>query len=218
MDDIPFLYKESDRRKSILSNTPGKIYVAPNPNADIHYHELRALDFVGTHTVLHYEKMVEHEAQVQGVDPDLVKAIMYVENAQGAYGYLSEAVNYSDSILPMNIKRTVWKELVPGGDFSDPYTNIHAGVTLIKRIQDRLDDPSPEKIATLYNALAKDSISDYGARVGNVMETKPWDHNILDSIGNSIYNSFHSTPSAPEEHPEAHGFWDELRTVGDYFF
>lgn len=49
-----------------------------------------------------------------------------------------------------------------------------AGATLLKRIVDRLPSPSVERVATLYNSLAKEKVSDYGARVAIVHEAKPW--------------------------------------------
>jgi hypothetical protein len=44
----------------------------------------------------------------------------------------------------------------------------------MRRIQDRLDDPTPEKIATLYNGLMKEQVTDYGARVARYYKEKPW--------------------------------------------
>ena len=36
-------------------------------------------------------------------------------------------------------------------EFKNPEANIRAGVTLIKRIRDRLDDPSEAKIGSIWN-------------------------------------------------------------------
>jgi hypothetical protein len=44
--------------------------------------------------------------QRQGVDPDLAKAIVYVENAQGHYfggAWLAERLGLARSLFPMNI-------------------------------------------------------------------------------------------------------------------
>ena len=50
----------------------------------------------------------------------------------------------------------------------DPRLNIRAGAILLRRIQDRLKDPSIRNIATLYNGLGKPAVSDYGAPVEEV--------------------------------------------------
>lgn len=47
-------------------------------------------------------------------------------------------------IFPMNINPALWRDLgFAGRDPGDPVVNIRAGVTLLKRIRDRLDDPVP---------------------------------------------------------------------------
>ncbi len=52
------------------------------------------------------EAIIEHEAEAQGVDGDLVKAIMYVENAHSLDSQVAEATGFgeSESLLPMNIR------------------------------------------------------------------------------------------------------------------
>lgn len=56
----------------------------------------------------------------------------------------------------------------------DVRQNVRAGAALLKRIVDRLPTPTVERVATLYNALAKEKVSDYGARVATVYQAKPW--------------------------------------------
>jgi hypothetical protein len=51
---------------------------------------------------------------------------------------------------------------------------VRAGTVLLKRISERLSDPRPGAIATLYNGLAKNRVTDYGARVAEVYRQKPW--------------------------------------------
>lgn len=115
---------------------------------------------------------------------------MYVENAQGAhYGYPAELIDAAKdvlpaylhgfaakSILPMNIRYDVWGRLgFSRADFQKPETNIRAGVLLIRRILDRLENPTVSKVATLYNSLSKDRVTDYGARVADVYRSKRWE-------------------------------------------
>lgn len=55
-----------------------------------------------------------------------------------------------------------------------PRYNIEFGVILLGRIRDCIADPTIAKIATLYNSLAVEKVSDYGARVASLYWKKPW--------------------------------------------
>ena len=118
------------------------------------------------------------EAERQKVDPDLIKAILYYENADGHKGgldALADAVGLSRSQRPMSIRSDIWHALgLPRDKAADPETNIRASVTLIKRIADRLEDASPEKIGTLWNSLAQEKVSERGARIARVYRERPW--------------------------------------------
>ena len=57
----------------------------------------------------------------------------------------------------------------------NPRLNIRAGATLLKRIHDRLEDPSIENIGTLYNGTMKEKVSDYGAQLADIYAKKPWE-------------------------------------------
>jgi len=120
--------------------------------------------------------MIAQKARRIGVDPDLMRAIMYVEYANGySYGGPAQLLGQAKSLYPMNIRPDRWQALVgDDADFRDSATNIHAGALLLRRIGDRLSDPSIAKIATLYNSLAKDQVTDYGAQVARAYEEKPW--------------------------------------------
>jgi hypothetical protein len=173
------LKTNEERKKSIINNSDGVIYVKSNPNAD---KEARKFledwllgDKLATTQYIVFGNKVRNEAIKQGLDPKLALSIMYMEVSHGGmYGYPSEMLGKSDSILPMNV-RSMWLPLgKKGADLRNIDDNIQIGITLIKRIQDRLDNPTVEKIATLYNSLAKDEVSDYGARVGEIYRTQPW--------------------------------------------
>src|SRR5262249_36586745 len=171
----PTLFHEADRRKSILANEPGLFEVTDNSDAS------SARPWYSDHNNGYYgvarnDSLIQQEAQRTGVDPDLVRAIMYVEYANGyGYGGPAQAVGMAKSLYPMNIRPDRWQGLAgSGADFGDSETNIRAGTQLIKRIADRLVDPSVAKIATLYNSLAKDKVTDYGAQVARVYGDKSW--------------------------------------------
>lgn len=179
-DAVPLLYHEVDRRRSILQDTPGRIHVEPDGPADASDPWYLVND-VGLSAVRLHDEIIRHEARRQGVDPDLVRAIIYAENARGHYfsaARLMESLGQANSIFPMNINPELWRDLgFAGRDPGDPAVNIRAGVTLLKRIRDRLDDPVPEAIGTLYNGLAKDKVTEYGAYIGRLMQEKPWQKN-----------------------------------------
>jgi soluble lytic murein transglycosylase-like protein len=136
----------------------------------------------GARVLRTHDRAIDKEARAQGVDPDLVRAIMYVENSGGDDTYFAasdffERVGVADSIRPMNIKPEVWSGLgFKEEDFYDPEVNIEAAVTLIKEIQDRLDpkDQTPAKIGSIYNYAGRELVNDYGARVQDVYDKKLW--------------------------------------------
>ena len=173
------LKTKQERTQSILNNTFGKIDIEANPKADKEarkfLEDLLEGNKIAKIQYMVYGNKIEKEAAKQAVDPRLVKAIMYMEVSHGGiYGYPAEILNKADIILPMNI-RSMWLPLgKQGADLKNIDDNIQIGVTLIKRIQDRLENPTVEKIATLYNSLAKDKVTDYGARVGEIYRTQPW--------------------------------------------
>ena len=75
-----------------------------------------------------------------------------------------------DSLKAKEIHRNLKK--IPG--VKTDRLNIETGVLLLKRIRDRVDKPTPEKIGTLYNSLSKDNVTAYGEYVGKVYKEKPW--------------------------------------------
>ena len=88
---------------------------------------------------------------------------MYVENAQGKdYGDVFEFLGVSRTILPMNINKNIWSGLgAEPEEFFDPEINIRMGVTLIRRIRDRIDDPTPEKIGSIWIFTGRELVNDY---------------------------------------------------------
>lgn len=182
----PELRMEADRRRSILEDSPASFPVSDAPDADggapVHANHI-----IGAEAVRQHDRIIREEAERAGVDPDLVRAIMYVEMAQGHYfgvapllddarrlKFLNDLGIGSKTVLPMNVS-DAWGQLIgKNADLLDVRQNIRIGATLLKRITDRVAVPSIERVATLYNALAKEKVTDYGARVANVYHAKPW--------------------------------------------
>lgn len=66
---------------------------------------------LGLKAVRDYADIVENEAKRQGVDPDMVKAILYYENADGhklGLDVLADTVGRSRSQRPMSIRSDMW--------------------------------------------------------------------------------------------------------------
>jgi hypothetical protein len=148
-----------------------RLNIQGDPNKPWISHEIH-----DKHEVDLYESIIDEEARRQGVDPNLVKAIMYVETSHGAiYGHIAEDRGWSNSILPMNISLVPWKALgFTEADFNDPRMNIRAGVTLLKRIIERVQNPTVAKVATLWNNLKREAVNDFGARTAEVYRQQLW--------------------------------------------
>ncbi|MFN4310174.1 MAG: peptidoglycan-binding protein [Ferrovibrio sp.] len=175
--ETPLLYRGQDRERSILQNTPGRIRIQTNPKADSK-DPWYLVNGAGRSAVMLHDDIIRREAAKQKVDPDLIRAIIYAENARGHYfgaARAAEGLGKAGSIFPMNINPEKWRDLgFAGRNPSNPEDNIRVGVTLVKRIIDRLENPTPEAIGTLYNSLPQDRVTDYGAYIGRLLQEKPW--------------------------------------------
>ena len=171
----PTLKNESERHESILADTPSTFYVKNNPEAEGKA-PWYSIETAGERAVLKHNDIIQQEAERAGIDADLLRSIIYVENAHGrSYGEPAEALGLSSTILPSNINVEKWKGLgIDSSNASNPKQNIGAAATLLSRIQARTHDPNIAKIATLYNGLMKDAVTDYGARTESVFKNKPW--------------------------------------------
>lgn len=119
-----------------------------------------------------YLSIIDEEAAAAKIDPDFVKAVVYLETTQGWYDRFHPE---NKSIRPMNIQSEYWKDLgYSRTELETPRLNIRAGVDLIKRIQSNYPDGSHSEVATLYNDLAAKKVNDYGARVQILVREKPW--------------------------------------------
>ncbi len=129
---VPILNKGSDRINSILHNTSAIFEISRNTQAD-GSRPLNSVRYYGIAAVDSYSSYIDSKAAMAGIDPAVVKAIMYVENAQGWYDGFKPA---PESLLPMNVRPDIWGGLLGNNiNLNDPYRNIDAGITLISRIQ-----------------------------------------------------------------------------------
>ena len=124
-----------------------------------------------------YDKLIEAAAARYNLDPDMIRTVVWHENSHGYY----DAFVPNDSIRPMNVKLSYWKELgLTRESLSYPRMNIEVGAYLLYQVIRRLEDPTPAKIFTLYNNLSADKVNDagkdYGMTAAYYYRTKPWRH------------------------------------------
>jgi hypothetical protein len=174
---VPTLRNEKERIDSILGDRPASFNVEDSTEATPKLRWYSSPE-AGRSAVAVYSRVLEQESRKQGVDPDLTKAIAYVENMNGHYfgaAKAAEGLSMADSILPMNINPKIWSGLgLNERSAAQPRDNIRAGVTLIKRIQDRINQPTPAKVASVWHFTGAEEVDDFGAQVAEAYRTQPW--------------------------------------------
>ncbi|WP_163390770.1 hypothetical protein [Enterovibrio norvegicus] len=157
-----------------MNNTPALFEIVENPNADATapWFEADFFDEVDGN-----EAIYENAANEMGLDPDLLKAIGYMETTHGYYDRLHPK---NTSFRPMNIRVDTWGKLAeelgyqPSDIETDITANVRTGALLVTRIWARTQSPSVSKVANIYNFLGHEEVSDYGARVDAIYKNKLW--------------------------------------------
>ncbi|MBF0252074.1 MAG: lytic transglycosylase domain-containing protein [Alphaproteobacteria bacterium] len=127
-----------------------------------------------------YDSLIEDIAKKRDGDPDLIRAVMWSENARGHFfgmNDLADSYGFSNTVMPMNVNKKLWSGLVGASadDINNPRKNIEAGAELLKRIQARMDDPKDiAKIGTIWNGASLTKTNDFGETIGRVYREKPW--------------------------------------------
>ena len=183
----PVINDREIRQKILLSNEPAKFEIKDNPDLQKNPSVIEKLkqtfiknEGFGSKVVKEHEKDIDELSKKHGVDADLVKSVMWVENARGHYGGLNNLADYvgvSDSQAPMNINGKIWGELIdkPGEKLNNGKDNIEAGVILLKRIGDRIENPTPEKIGSIWNYAGRENVNEIGKEIGQAYKSKPWE-------------------------------------------
>ena len=84
----------------------------------------------------------------------------------------------------MNIRPDPWAAIDnPPADLSDTETNIRNAVTLIRRITERVDEPTLAKVASIWIFAGAETVRDYGARVQDVHDRQIWAEPVLHCQG-----------------------------------
>ena len=181
---ISVVNNSGDRRESILHNTPAIFVIVENPNANNSKPnvEISAFNPISDGSI--YNDIGEK----YGLDPDWLKAIAYMENTHGWYDGFPLAheiktliTGSPPSYRPMNIQYDTWKPLADQLGFNEWQVqyrvacNVELAALLLKRITVRIQQPSLAKVASIYNFLGKEKVSDYGARVQEIYDKKLWE-------------------------------------------
>lgn len=177
---VPVLNDPRDRVENILADKPVVFEIEDNSNAEggpPNY----ANDNFGASVVVKHKKAIEDAAKEFGIDADLIRAIMFVENSHGWYDVFDPlAGREPKSILPMNINPEIWGGLgFTRETANDPVQNIEAGARLLKELWDRIENPTPRKVAALWQYIGAERSNhpdyrDYVARVGRAIDGEPW--------------------------------------------
>lgn len=177
---IPILNNSRGRIENILADKPSVFEIEDNSDAkgDPPIH---ADDNFGASVVVKHKEAIEEAAEEFGIDADLIRAIMFIENSHGWYDAFAPLVGQEPkTILPMNINPEIWGG--PGftrETANDPVQNIKAGARLIRQLWDRIENPTPRKVAALWQFIGAERTNhpdyrEYVARVGRAVEEQPW--------------------------------------------
>lgn len=165
------------RKEIIASGTGrGQISIRDNPhaNASAPIHEVHEFE-----QVTRNDSFIRRSAQRHGVDPDLVRAIAYVESTHGYYDAFLSPFDANKSILPMNVNTAYWGNAWGSREsLRDPAKNIEAGTRILRSIQLAMPSASVAKIATIYNDSNAVMVNSYGARVQAVYRAKLWQQKV----------------------------------------
>jgi len=161
----------AERRQSINANTPGRIVIEEDPAAQAKTDPFYALSS--------YEEVTENAALIKlaaaryQLDENFLKAIVYIESTHGWYDRLEGSRN--KTIRPMNVHEDLWAgSAIDRKTLLNQTYNIMAGAHLLWAIWERVEDPTFEKVAQLYNQLGATKVGRYGKTVDRYRRLRPW--------------------------------------------
>lgn len=191
--EIPILSNSQERKQSIIYNTPAIFNIEgyeQNTSNDVPWYQRHTQEEV-TENSKTIDSIIDKNIYTNTINHNrLIRAIIYIETTHGYYDKIYDIPVIQDivvkyygnqkSFTPMNVNYDYWKELADKMGYTkeqvkiDKETNITIGYELIKRIIDRIENPTIEKIGTLYNSLAKEKISSYGRILKYYYDNKSW--------------------------------------------
>lgn len=150
----------------------GEFSLKDNPNASSAAPWYTRPDFSRVESL---NEIIEENAKIWGLDPDLVKAIVYVETTQGYYDAPADVLGVNKSLLPMNINVDAWGDFFGSREqLKDERFNVFEGSRMLAYLTSAMPGASVAEIATAYNNLNATEVSDYGARVQRVRSERTW--------------------------------------------
>jgi soluble lytic murein transglycosylase-like protein len=123
-----------------------------------------------------FEPLIRQHAFQQGVQPDLVRAVIQVESA-----FNPRAVSPKGAMGLMQLMPAT-AALFGVRDPFNPAENIRAGVTYLRQLLDRYDDNEQLALAA-YNA-GPSAVDKYGSTIPPYRETRNYVHRITGIRGN----------------------------------
>lgn len=174
---LEIVNNEEKRKRSIIDDSPAIFEIKSNPDA---VGIAPTIEISSQSQVKIWSGLIVKLAKKHDVDSRLVMAIMYMETTHGWYDklypdWLEERFPMRRSVLPMNIHYRYWRKLgVTKELVKCPHYNIEFGVILLSRIKKRIKEPTIAKIASIYNFVGAEKVTDYGARVARIYKIQPW--------------------------------------------
>lgn len=180
-DQRRIITNRKEREISIKIDTPAVFPIKRNSSnlKNNILNNIFNLDYLGNRAIKKHNEKILEQSKKHNLDPDLIRSVMYAENARGhkfGLNWFADQVKTSESPMPMNIQKNRWADLIDKKpeDLYDKDDNIEAGTVLLKRLRDRVPDASPEKIGTLWNNIGDNETNAFGEYVGSLYRKKPW--------------------------------------------
>jgi hypothetical protein len=173
---LPQLTTGQERTDAILNHTNGVIVFDSSsiyPGHVENAYPIWGASGLGYSAVKGNQEAITLYANANHIDPNLLAAVVYMENAHGYY----DLGLFGATEGPGNINLSMWSGLLgltPQDFRGNPSLNISLAARILAEIKGRLIDPTPEAIATLYNSMKRDMVSDYGLSVARLMKEHPW--------------------------------------------
>ena len=179
-DIIPTLSTAQDRKQSIINDTPA-IFNIEGYERDlvnnIPWYQLHTQEEVTENNNV-IDKIIDKNAQTNNINHNrLIRAIIYLETTHGYY----DAINpMNKSFRPMNVNYDYWKEWINKMGYTKEQVknnkeiNIKIGYALVAKILERIQNPTIEKVGSIYNVLGKEKISSYGKILKYYYDNESW--------------------------------------------
>lgn len=169
------------REEALLHDFPVRFEIIPRHvrERESMIDKIRSVSHLGKKAVREHDDRIRKYSEKHNVDPDLVRSVMFAENARGhhfGFNLALDQLQLSKSALPMNIQKNKWAYLAGKNpeDMYDPDVNIEAGAILLRRIADRIDHPTPEKVGSIWNYAGREKTNEFGEYIGRLYNEKPW--------------------------------------------